>query len=197
MKQTISTQSADRPAAIIRVDLQQCQVMKHNWWSKPPDDFVDVSRSRREFRYSWRGVTQPLSLHFAASRSVYRLFQVRMEPGPAVHPRQVLQALGIPRLIDNDHTKRLQLRPRLRLSLSLGISELLHADQRLVNPLREGRLVCLLFRLVYAVAMLAAGLISQSASSSTVSTDAPCRSMRRAYERRANRAGVVRRCCYR
>ena len=44
-------------------------------------------------------------------------------------------------------SKRLQLRPRSRPSLPLGINDLLHADEGLVNPLRDGPLTRLLFRL--------------------------------------------------
>ena len=42
----------------------------------------------------------------------------------------------------------LQLRPRFRLCLPLGTNDLLHADEGLVNPLRDGPLARLLFRLV-------------------------------------------------
>jgi hypothetical protein len=61
---------------------------------------------------------------------------------------QVLQTLNIPRPTHNGHPKRLQLHPRPRFSLPLGIGGLLLADGELVNPLRDGLVARLLFRLV-------------------------------------------------
>ena len=86
--------------------------------------------------------------------------------------------------------KRLQLRPRFRLCLPLGINDLLHAGEGLVNPLRDGPLARSSSDLWYGAAILVACLISQSASSSAASADAPYRSMRRAY--REPSGGVVR-----